>query len=170
MFPKQSCGSGGAEAGDPFSDWKTLANYKAVYRHPGGTGQTYEHEGRIYHPLADVFARHPDTLFIAVTAPPECWQEASNQTAANARAFNNWLKKEWLSDYAATTGLRNVVVFDWFDILAAPPEAETHPNQLREEFGGSGGDSHPNAAANAKSTQLFASGPENVLDRAWAGL
>jgi len=80
-FPNSHVEAGGAEAGDPFSDWKTLANYKAVYRHPGGTGQTYEHEGRIYHPLADVFARHPDTLFIAVTAPPECWQETNNQIA-----------------------------------------------------------------------------------------
>ena len=142
-FPNSHVDSGEAEPGDPFNDWKTLANYKAVYR-------------------------HPDTLFIAVTAPPECWQDADNQTAANARAFNNWLKAEWCPEYVRATGLRNVVVFDWFDVLAAPPTAGAHPNQLRAEFGGGSGDSHPNDAANAKSTRVFATGPGNVLDRAWA--
>ena len=168
-FPNSHVEAGDSSAGDPFSDWKMLANYKAVYRHPGGTGQTYEHEGHAYRALEDIFAQHPDTLFIAVTAPPECWGETDNQIAANARAFNNWLKKEWLPGYAKNTKLRNVVVFDWFDILAAPANAGSHPNQLRAEFGGNAGDSHPNEAANAQSTRVFASGPGNVIDRAWAG-
>jgi len=103
-----------------------------------------------------------------VTAPPECRQETDNQIAANARAFNNWLKQEWLPGYTRETGLHNVGVFDWFDILAARPNAASHPNQLRAEYGGCTGDSHPNGPANAKSTQVFATDPENYLDRAWA--
>lgn len=167
-FPNSHVEADEPGGGDPFSDWKTLANYKAVYRHPGGRGQTYEHEGHTYRALGDVFAQHPETLFIAVTAPPECWGETDNEIAANARAFNNWLKTEWLSDYSSATGLHNVAVFDWFDLLAAPANAGLHPNQLRAEFGGNAGDSHPNETANAQSTRVFASGPGNFLDRAWA--
>ncbi|MCC6694746.1 MAG: PKD domain-containing protein [Candidatus Hydrogenedentes bacterium] len=167
-FPNSHVEAGDSSAGDPFSDWKMLANYKAVYHHPGGSGQTYEHEGHAYHALEDVFAQHPDTLFITVTAPPECWAETDQQIAANARAFNNWLTKEWWPGYTKATGLHNVVVFDWFDLLAAPPNAGAHANQLRAEFGGNAGDSHPNDAANAQSTRVFASGPGNFIDRAWA--
>lgn len=167
-LPNSHVEAGDPGPGDPFSDWKTLANYKAVYRHPGGAGKTYEHEGHEYRALGDLFAQHPDTLFVAVTAPPECWQETDAQIAANARAFNNWLKKEWLPGYLSATGLHNVAVFDWFELLAAPADAASHPNQLREEFGGAAGDSHPNDAANTKSTRVFASGPDNFLDRAWA--
>lgn len=167
-FPNSHVEAGDSTEGDPFSDWKTLANYKAVYRHPGGQGQTYEHEGHTYRALGDVFSLHPETLFIAVTAPPECWGETDNEIAANARAFNNWLKTEWLSDYSSATGLHNVAIFDWFDFLAAPSSAGSHPNQLRAEFGGDAGDSHPNETANARSTRVFASGPDSFLDLAWA--
>jgi len=160
--------AGDSSAGDPFSDWKMLANYKAVYHHPGGSGQTYEHEGHAYRALEDVFAQHPDTLFIAVTAPPECWAETDKQIAANARAFNNWLTKEWWPGYTKATGLHNVAVFDWFELLAAPLNAGAHANQLRAEFGGNAGDSHPNDVANAQSTRVFASGSGNFIDRAWA--
>lgn len=164
-FPNSHVESAGA--GDPFNDWKTIANYRAVYQHPRGSGNTYEYNGHTYNALEGVFAAHPDTLFIAVTAPPECWQEATAETAANARAFNEWLKNQWLPGYVRATGLHNVAVFDWFDLLAVPAGAGSHRNQLRAEFGGNSGDSHPNAAADAQSTSAFASGEDDFLDRAW---
>ncbi|MEW6239137.1 MAG: non-reducing end alpha-L-arabinofuranosidase family hydrolase, partial [Candidatus Omnitrophota bacterium] len=88
------------------------------------------------------------------------WSEAANATnnaeAARARAFNIWLKTEWLNDYLeAHPGLKNAAVFDWFDILAYPADDPAHPNRLRQEYGGNAGDSHPNSAANAASAKTF---------------
>src|SRR5690606_10367906 len=106
-------------SGDPFSAEQTLANYKAVYRHP--TGGEYTHNGRTYYALEDIFAANPDVLFIPVTAPPLHYAPAdatTNENAHRARLFNNWLKNEWLPAYnAAHPGLDNVAVFDLFDVL-----------------------------------------------------
>ena len=57
-------------------------------------------------------------------------------------------------------------MFDWFDVLAYPDRHASHPNRLRSEYGGTGGDSHPNAAANARSTEVFATEPGNFIDAA----
>jgi PKD repeat protein len=165
-FPNSHIDDAGTEPGDPFSDWRAIANYKAVFRHPAGPGKTYTHDGQTYRALEDVFAQHPGTLFIPVIAPPECRAETNKPIAANARAFNNWLKNEWLPAYTRRTKLHNVAVFDWFDLLATSP-TDAHPNQLRPDYGGTSGDSHPNAAANARSTKVFATAPDNFLDKAW---
>jgi PKD repeat protein len=166
-FPNSHVDDAGAEPGDPFSDWKTEANYRAVYRHPAGSGNTYEMDGVTYRPLEDIFAANPQTLFVIVTAPPECWNDTNEDIAAHARASNDWLTGEWLPEYLSTTGLRNVAVFDWFDLLACPANDSSHPNQLRADYGGGSGDSHPNDTANRRSTQEFASDPGNWLDHAW---
>ena len=55
-FPNSNITGDGVEPGDPCSTNKTLANYKAVYRHPDGPGYTYNYGGYIYKPLEDVFA------------------------------------------------------------------------------------------------------------------
>lgn len=162
-FPNSHLDAEGDAPGDPFSDWKTVTNYKAAFRHPAGAGNTYEHDGSSYRALEEVFANNPDTLFIAVTAPPECWQESDATIAARARAFNTWLKNEWLTAYRQRTGLQNVAVFDLFDILAAPATDHAHANRLRGDYGGGSGDSHPNNTANMRSTQLFAA----FLDESW---
>jgi hypothetical protein len=105
----------GAEPGNANAKERTLTNYKAAYRS-----------------LLDCFSEQPDTLFVALTAPPLLKQEQppgilmrllgkTNRDAADlasrrARSFNNWLKNVnsgWLSSYA----LKNVVVFDYFDAL-----------------------------------------------------
>ncbi len=170
-YPTSNIQSDGTEPGDPFSTQKSLVNYKAVYRHPDGPGNVYFHGGYTYWPLEDVFAGNPDTLFIAVTAPPLHYaptDATNNANAHRARIFNNWLKTEWLAGYnAAHPELNNVVVFDWFDVLAYPDDHATHPNRLRAEYGGESGDSHPSGSANAYSTQVFATNSNNVLDAAW---
>lgn len=161
----------GAEPGDPFSSARTLANYKAVFRHPDGRGNTYSRNGHTYKPLEDIFAENPDTLFILVTAPPTHyapWDVSSNASAHRARQFNNWLKNDWLASYnAAYPWLHNVAVFDWFDVLAYLDDHPVHPNRLKVEYGGASGDSRPNGAANAYSTQVFATGLDNFIDSAW---
>jgi uncharacterized repeat protein (TIGR01451 family) len=170
-YPISNIGSDGTEPGDPFSSSQTTANYKAVYRHPDGSGNTYTDGGYTYKPLEDIFAENPDTLFIPVTAPPRHYapSDATNDTEAHrARTFNDWLKNDWLASYnAAHPGLNNVAVFDWFDVLTYADDHADHPNRLKAEYGGESGNSHPNSTANAYSTQIFATDPDNFIDTAW---
>lgn len=110
--------------------------------------------------LRDELARHPDTLFVYLTAPPlraratseRLWKWAAKRVlgkpgsdseqifaADTARAFNNWVKSPagWLA--GQTT--RNVVVFDYFDILTG----DGRSNFL--QFASRGGtDDHPSTA------------------------
>lgn len=171
-FPNSNISSDGTEPGDPFSSSKTLANYKAVYRHPDGPGNTYTRDGYVYHPLEDIFAAHPEILFIPVTAPPRHYapSDATNDDEAHrARTFNNWLKYDWLASYnAAHPDLHNVAVFDWFSVLTYPDTHPTHPNRLRQEYGGESGDSHPNYDANDHSTDVYARNAANFIDNAWS--
>ncbi len=167
-YPISGIGGAGTEPGDPFSAEKTLANYKAVYRHPGGSGGTFTNSGNIYKPLEDIFAEHPDILFIPVTAPPLCYECTSDADAARARAFNTWLKTEWYTNYTARyPNHKNVVVFDWFDVLANAGNAGSYPNRLKAAYGGTSSDSHPNNLANTTSTWTFATRNGNVMDAAW---
>lgn len=170
-YPNSNIGSDGTEPGDPFSGTKSLVNYKAVYRHPSGAGNTYSNGGYSYKPLEDIFAENPDVLFIPVTAPPRHYapSDATNDADAHrARLFNNWLKHNWLDSYnTAHTGLNNVAVFDWFDVLAYPDDHPSHPNRLRQAYGGDSGNSHPNTSANLHSTDIFASYPVSFIDLVW---
>lgn len=167
-YPISGVGSAGTEPGDPFSSSKTLANYKALYRHPGGPGGSYTNSGLLYKPLEDIFAEHPDILFIPVTAPPLCNTCTTDADGHRAREFNNWLKTEWYADYTTRyPNHKNVAVFDWFDVLANADEAGSLPNRLKTAYGGSSSDSHPNSTANTTSTWFFATRSGNFLDTAW---
>ncbi|MCJ7737689.1 MAG: hypothetical protein MUQ10_10315 [Anaerolineae bacterium] len=171
-YPESNVSSDGTEPGDPFSSSRTLANYRAVYRHPDGPGHTYSNSGYEYLPLENIFAANPNILFIPVTAAPLHYEPdaTTDDNAARAREFNNWLKNEWLTSYnAAHPGLHNVAVFDWFNLLAYPDTHPDHPNRLKFEYGGSTGNSHPNATAHADSTEIFATDtdPLNFIDTAW---
>ena len=164
--------SDGTAPGDPFSKQMTLANYKAVFRHPQGAGKSYTSGGKVYRPLEQVFAANPDILFIYLTSPPRHYAPSDATTNAEAkriRAFYNWLKNTWLKDYnKAHPKLKNVAIFDWFDLLAYPDNHATRPNRLKKEYGGEADDSHPNAAAHKMSTPLFAGGANSFLDKAYA--
>ncbi len=167
-YPNSHLVGRGEEPGDPFSSEKTLANYKALYRHPDGPGKTYERDGVSYRPLEDVFGTNPDVLFVPVTAPPLAFSHTDPEAARLAREFNRWLTEEWLPAYnAARPGVDNVAVFDWFDVLAHEDTDPKHPNQLRAEYGGATDNSHPKTNANRRSVELFASGPDAFLDKAW---
>jgi len=170
-YPASNIGSDGTEPGDPFSSSKTLVNYKAVYRHPNGPGNTYTHNSYSYKPLEDIFADNPDVLFITVTSPPRHYAptDATNDNEAHrARQFNNWLKNDWLDDYNnAHPELNNVAVFDWFDLLAYLDSHSSYPNRLKAEYGGQSGNSHPNDTANSYSIQVFATNSDNFIDTKW---
>jgi len=169
-YPISNIGSDGTEPGDPFSPTQSLVNYKAVFRHPDGAGNTYSHSnGYTYRPLEDIFADNPDTLFIFCTAPPRHYTGSNDDDAHRARLFNNWVKTDWLDSYnTAHPGLNNVAVFDWFDFLAYPDDHPDHPNRLKGEYGGSTSNSHPNTLANQESTAAFATDPDNFIDPVWA--
>ena len=156
---------------DPFSDTRTFANHQAVFRHPDGAGNTYTHNRFTYKPLEDIFAENPNTLFIFVTNPPSHYGPQDAITDENARlnrAFNTWLKEEWLPGYnKANPGLNNVAIFDLLDVWAYPDNHAEHPNRLKAEFGGNSGDSHPNQAANEYATKIFATSSKNFIDQAW---
>jgi hypothetical protein len=126
----------------------------------------------IYNDLLPYFQQHPDTLFVAITAPPV----SSTRYAANARAFNQWLVNDWLKDYP----YNNVAVFDFYNVLTTNG-GSTKVNDLGKESGnhhrwwnntvqhitGSGGshdttayaksygDDHPSMAGNQKATAEF---------------
>jgi len=170
--PSDEIGPDGPSPADPFAELGTLANYKAVFQHPDGGGNSYTNGGYQYFALEDVFAANPDTLFIPVTFPPRHYapyDQVTDDEAQRARDFSDWLTGSWQDQYdAAHPGANNVAVFNWFDILANPADDPDHPNRLRAEYGGESGDSHPNATANADSTYLFATAADNFIDAAWA--
>ena len=167
-YPISNVSSDGTEPGNPFSSSQTITNYKAVYRHPSGAGNTYASGGTTYQALEEVFAAHPETLFIPVTAPPRSYSTTTDAEGHRARLFNDWLSSDWQAAYdAANPGLCNVAVFDWFDVLAYADDHAEHPNRLKAEYGGTYSDSHPNTTANVDSTVIFASGADNFIDAAW---
>ncbi|NVN92410.1 MAG: hypothetical protein HXX11_17670, partial [Desulfuromonadales bacterium] len=147
-FPNNAIESEGKEPGNPDSPLKTTANYKAAYIK-----------------LLGYFRTHPKTLFVCVTAPPlvESIPSRTKELLKNvigsetsvkavgerARKFNNWLKdaeKGWLAGYE----LKNVVVFDYYDILTRHGES----NYLLYPTNG-GNDSHPSADGNASAAREF---------------
>lgn len=167
-FPNSNLRIDGYLPGSPFDQDLTITNYQSLYRKYNDPSGTYSYDGYSYRPLEQIFAEHPDTLFIAVTAPPLHYAPVdgtNNASAQRARNFNNWLKNEWLPGYlAANPGTKNVAVFDLFDVLAFPPDHPTHPNRLRTEYGGDAGDSHPNHQANQDATAQFS----GFIDQAYA--
>ncbi len=140
--------SDGSAPGDPSSPERTLFNYKAAYQS-----------------LLKYFKEKPDILFIAMTSSPLVRPESSqsvirklfgmpekdpvDEAGKRSRVFNNWLKNinsGWLSKYP----LRNVVVFDYYDVLTSYGAS----NWLRYPSG-DGTDTHPSAEGNAKAAQAF---------------
>ncbi|MGD9100754.1 MAG: carbohydrate binding domain-containing protein [Anaerolineae bacterium] len=75
----------------------------------------------VYNALLSYFETRQDKLFVVITAPPMAQGEyaedaqSSEERAANARAFNNWLVNDWLSGYP----YYNVAVFDYYNILTS---------------------------------------------------
>ena len=116
-FPNNAFVSEGAAPGNPAGPELTVWNAKAAYT-----------------ALLDEFRKHPDVLFVCVTAPPlapksppqplwktwprKSWDAPSHHrphAAPLAREFNNWLASTdgWLKDSQPA----NVVVFDYYHIL-----------------------------------------------------
>lgn len=138
---------------DAYADAHTVANAKGIYTD-----------------LLAYFAAHQEKLFVVISAPPL----SDGTYAANARAFNNWLMKDWLTGYAHA----NVAVFDFYNVLTSNGGSAT-VNDLGQAGGNhhrwwngavqhvadqgtntaaypsDGGDDHPSQAGNLKATGEF---------------
>ncbi len=147
-YPNNIITSDGTPPGDPDSPKRTLWNCKAAYNS-----------------LLPIFEKHPDTLFVAVTAPPVVKPRMNpvkqfllgligkgpDRIGKRARAFNNWLKdveSGWLSKYKG----KNVVVFDYYDILTGYGKSNWAEYPTRN-----GRNSHPSAKGNSIAAEEFVS-------------
>jgi hypothetical protein len=119
-----------------------------------GDGLTVQNAKAIYNELLTYFRTQPHTLFIAITAPPV--QDPTY--AANARAFNNWLVRDWLARYQGS----NVAVFDFYNVLTGAGNHHRFHNGAIEHITDRGrntlqyptnGDNHPSPAGNQKATR-----------------
>jgi hypothetical protein len=141
----------------------------------------------IYNDILQYFATRQDKLFVAITAPPQARNETDPTAAANARAFNNWLVKEWLKGYSH----KNVFVFDFYNVLTSNggnvntndagretgnhhrlwKGAVQHIQTVNNDFSAypsAPEDSHPTAAGGKKATGEFVP-LLNVAMHCWLG-
>ena len=136
-FPNSGITEDGTAPGNPTNDNHTIWNHKAAYCS-----------------LTNAFAQHSNVLFIAVTAPPMRPGDGyRSDEGARARTFNNWLKKDYVDAYIDSTGLRNLAVFDLFDILATPSTKPRGANALSPNYRTR--DSHPNVKGSRLLTGSF---------------
>lgn len=113
----------------------------------------------VYNALLTYFETRQDKLFVAITAPPLMRSETSRQNAANTRAFNTWLVKDWLADYPHA----NVAVFDYYNVLTDPDNHHRWNGREIEHVATNGdnflfypsGDSHPNTDGHTKAAAEF---------------
>lgn len=148
-FPNNAFEGEGAPPGNPRGPALTVWNARAALA-----------------ALLPEFAKHPDVLFVYVTAPPLAPKRKDTvlkwlarkagalptpvpleRSAPLARSFNDWVvsPEGWLAGYPE----RNVVVFDYYDVLTAgKSDLLAYPTR-------GGYDSHPSAEGNARAAEQF---------------
>lgn len=131
---------------------------------PAGPELTYWNASAAYQALLPEFRKHPDVLFVCMTAPalaeyPDHPLKRAlkrllgrykdpTESGRIARTFNNWLAATdgWLSGYE----LKNVVVFDYYDVLTKSGATNFSAYCTRD-----GRDSHPSAEGNRAAAEAF---------------
>jgi hypothetical protein len=102
------------------------------------------------------FGARPDKLFVVITAPP-----LSDSTySENARAFNEWLLNDWLSENSYA--LNNVAVFDFYNVLTSAEAHHRFNNGSIEHLASASNvlyypseDDHPSVQGSQKATDEF---------------
>jgi hypothetical protein len=157
-FPNSDVEAEGKEPGNPDSCEKSASNFRATYIK-----------------LLDYFKANPNTLFVVVTAPPLAKNVPSrtkefiknligseNSVKAKGeriRSLNSWLKdpeKGWLAGYEG----KNIVVFDYYDILTRHGESNFSMYATRD-----GSDSHPSSEGNAIAAKELVSFLNRAVNR-----
>ncbi len=148
-FPNNEFVGEGTAPGKPEGPELTVWNAKATYT-----------------ALLGEFRKHPQVLFVCVRAPPMARIERPKpllkRMAKNlrgrgyllatsgplAREFNNWLSSTdgWLKGY----GLKNVVVFDYYDILTGRGRSDFCAYATENGY-----DSHPSREGNEKAAEAL---------------
>ncbi len=146
-FPNSAFAGEGNEPGNPGGPELTVANARATMI-----------------ALREVLSRHPETLFVYVTAPPLARESQSEpvwkwlakeilrkphnhqqllKSGPLARQFNDWVTDSngWLKGYP----YRNIVVFDYYDVLTGHGASNfsAYPTD-------NGSNSHPSREGNEK--------------------
>ena len=128
---------------------------------------------RIFNDILRYFRQRPDKFFVIVSAPPQTKLPNGGKTA---RAFNNWLVRDWLKENNYVG--KNVMVFDFYNVLTSGLNSTA--NDLGKEDGnhhriwngkeqhivqneynfliyptGGGNDNHPSRAGLQKATEEF---------------
>ncbi|MBN1789448.1 MAG: Ig-like domain-containing protein [Bacteroidales bacterium] len=128
---------------------KSLANYKLQYR-----------------ALRDLMDSYPENKFIVWTLAPLHQLNTTENEAARALEFVNWVKNDWLTEDEKEHP--NIYIFDFFGLVAEnDPEAENGMlNCLKYEFEISHTDdnNHPNEAANVYVGPIFAQFIVSVIE------
>lgn len=124
-----------------------------------GASLTVANAKYVYNELLRYFATRPDKLFVVVTAPPN----SDTQYAANARAFNNWLRTSWLAENRYP--YRNVAVYDFYNVLSGPDnhhrlvagvEQHVYTSGMNSAYyRSSEGDDHPSVVGSIKARNEF---------------
>lgn len=123
-----------------------------------GTELTVGNAKHVYNEILQYFASRPDKLFVVVTAPPV--QDPS--FADNARAFDQWLVNDWLTQN--NYRLNNVAVFDFYNVLTGPDGHHWYQDgaiqhilsqQNTSYYPSAPEDDHPSKAGSLKATQEF---------------
>ncbi|MBN1284662.1 MAG: hypothetical protein JXB47_04620, partial [Anaerolineae bacterium] len=108
------------------------------------TDEQLDEYKQVFLEIRDVMDQHPDKLFIALTLPPLVPNETEPHAATRARLWAEYLTSD---EYLA--GHPNIVVFDFFNLLA------DEEGFLRAEYRGDEWDSHPNQPANQTIGPIF---------------
>jgi hypothetical protein len=104
----------------------------------GSEAHTIANAKGIYIELLNYFASHQEKLFVAIGAPPLVSGATDAASAANARAFNNWLVNDWLSSYP----YKNVFAFDFYNVLTSNGGSTRTNNPNLSDLGWTDGNHH----------------------------
>jgi hypothetical protein len=123
-----------------------------------GTDLTVGNAKYVYNEILQYFASRPDKIFVVITAPP-----VQDPTFANnARAFNQWLVSDWLTQNNYT--LNNVAVFDFYNVLTGPDGHHWYQDGAIQHivahantsyYPSASDDDHPSKEGSLKATREF---------------
>lgn len=148
----KSCFPNSQLGGSPSDPVPPIASNPLRGESSGSEHHTVANAKGIYVALREFFATRTDLLFVVVTAPPLTPASTNAKAAANARAFNDWLVKEWLVGYTA----RNVLVFDFYNVLTSDGGSTRTNDPGANDLGWADGNHHRVRAGVVEHTRTVA--------------